>query len=92
MLMIFMRCYASDIKYRLFFHHFLQEGMEQSCFVHELSFFIHVMSVCSGTFMVGTVQIVVLSVIVYVCVYTHIWKACAASINMVTESRVRNAA
>jgi len=53
-------------------------------------FFTHVMSVCSGAVMVGIVRTVVLSVTV--CVDTHIGKACAASINMVTESRVRNAA
>lgn len=42
------------------------------------------MSVCSGAFTVGIVQIVVLPVIVCVCVDTHIWKAPDAYINMMT--------
>ena len=42
--------------------------------------------------MEGIVQILVLSVIVCVCMDTHIWKAHAAYINMMTESRVKNAA
>ena len=74
----------------IFFHHFLQEAMERSCVIHVLSFFIHVMSVCSGAFMVGIVQIVVLSVIMWVD--TGVREEHVASVVMVTESRVRNAA
>jgi len=54
----------------IFFYHFLQVVMGYSCFIHIPSFLIFVMSVCSGAFMEGIVQIVVLSVIVCVCVWT----------------------